>query len=132
MHKQDDRAKLEQKIRELEKEGQQKDEQIRRLEATLDQVTPLRRHLKRTVRLRLLWLDRGIAAKLKSQNAFKPQAVSTVPATSSELLERAHKADEQNLARYNQSATDNLSYRLYMGGRNRAAKAARTVLRKVR
>ncbi|RWZ78350.1 MAG: FkbM family methyltransferase [Candidatus Microsaccharimonas sossegonensis] len=92
----------------LEKELELKTEQINHLGATLGELTPLRRHFKRQLKIKLKNVNRKIYDSLKSHNKYAPLGIAAA------TIEAANNADKLNFSRYNQSKKAPPLLRLYI------------------
>lgn len=77
-------------------------EHAQTLQAMLDEVTPLRRHLKRHIRYRLKQVDQRITNTLEGNNNFSPKTFSDKSGTKGDaILQSAQADDAENFAAYN-------------------------------
>lgn len=95
------------------------------LENTLEEILPLRRHVKRNVKHRLIQADRRILGALTNGNDFKPEPVpASVQGSPKDRLATAAANDVANFAGYNRPAKHHPALPVY--------KTARTMLKKPR
>lgn len=99
------------KFAELEKETVLKGEYIAHLENVINEITPLRRHIKRQVVSRLKGIHKKNIAFLKSRRTYNPLS----PEIDCHDVEELLKIDKINFLRYNQSTHKTLALSLYLG-----------------
>lgn len=98
-------AWLEDTNRGLEKQLQAANQQVHDLQKLINEVTPLKKHLKRQVKQRLLKLDKKVTDKLAGDSKYVPHQVSQVKGNKQELLQHARDIDVQNFNRFNDRPT---------------------------
>jgi len=75
----------------------------------IDALTPLRKHFKRQVKIRLIKLDHKIANKLNGTRDYMPRAINE-----KYDLNSIQTYDQQNFEMYNEKITYNVLFRLYV------------------
>jgi FkbM family methyltransferase len=127
-------AWLESTIENLRQDNEAATAQIQHLQRTLNEMTPLRRHLKRQVRHHIIETDKKIVRKLSRKRDFTPAAHAPTPADSSRssLLDATRTYDSQNFERYSQAAKPRSALPAYMQSRHAVYKGLRQAKRKLR
>lgn len=103
---------LKQQVGNLEEEMALKNAYISHLERSLGEVTPLRRHFKRQLKLKLRGIDGRIMRKLGANATYTPTAPTTDP--DADLLAAVRDADHVNFVAYNQRHTPTFALSMYL------------------
>lgn len=122
----EEHAQLKQRVAELEKEVELKNQQVTSLERFIAEVTPLRRHVRRQVKHRLRATDQKIINKLGAVQSYTPM---TVDSDHKDTLESLFRADQANFATYNQAVRRTSSQKAYLTVRRAGIQAATKLLR---
>jgi FkbM family methyltransferase len=128
-------AWLESTIENLRQDNEAATAQMHHLQRTINELTPLRRHLKRQVRHHIGRADKKIVRKLSRKSEFKPVGGSvrrTEGASLESLLDAAGTYDSQNFERYHKAAKPRALLPVYMRSRNATYKGLRRMKQKVR
>lgn len=104
-----ERDRLKERAAELEQELKIRDQSIQRLDRLVRELTPLRRHIKRQIKLRMQTFDRKAISRLSAGRAYKP-----APVNSNVALADIHKIDSNNFSDYNQSCRIPLGLSVYL------------------
>jgi len=97
------------KLIDFEKEFELKTDQITHLGATLGELTPLRRHFKRQLKLKLKNINKRIYDSLKSNNKYRPLSLEDMKGQNVETI------DKLNFSRYNESKRAPYLLKIYLG-----------------
>jgi len=103
------------------------------LQTTLDEVLPLRKHLKRTLRYHLGRVDRKVARSLARSNNFKPVPVNAEADSQQDALKLAQISDNSNFTAFNRAPRQHPLMPVYRASRKAGVKTVsklRTVSRK--
>lgn len=119
------RDELQQRLVDMEKEIDLKTRYAVHLEGLISEMIPLRRHIKRQVKLRLRTLDQRMTTKLGTRRAYKPAAVTK----HGDLQAAAQQVDAANFRSYNRSAKKTLALSLYLSGRQAGINLVSRLLR---
>lgn len=127
-------AWLESTIENLRQDNESAHTQMHNLQTALNDMTPLRRHLKKQIRHHMGRADKKIVRKLSRKADFKPLPYDASPARQDvvSLLEEAAAYDQKNFRLYRKTAKPHALLPLYMNSRNKAYETFRTAKRKVR
>ena len=101
--------------------------QIQTLSALLNEVTPLRRHVLKSVKGKLASADRKITARLQNDNNFTPLDVELPPGS----IESAHEADRKNLDLFTTKRKSSPLLPAYSRIKRQGHRAARKVITKL-
>jgi hypothetical protein len=95
------------------------------LEGLINEITPLRRHLRRQVKHRLRSTDQKILNKLGSRGRYEPQS----PTDSTDLLAAAQLVDRANMRQYNMANRKSALQSVYLMTRRAGIETASRLLR---
>lgn len=105
---------LQQRVRDLEEEVAMKSAYAVHLERSISEITPLRRHIRRQLKMRLRGIDSRVAARLQSGRQYMPDDIKIEhDMTTQQVLSRVVDADSASFARYNRSTKQSFGLRLY-------------------
>lgn len=114
----------------LGQELKAKDQNIAQLQTALNEITPLRRHVKHQIKHRLIKIDKKILSKLERQNSFEAAPVANrYPSSPTRHLTLAKDSDLANFGTYNAAPRQHPALPLYQATR-KAAKTSISMLRK--
>jgi hypothetical protein len=116
---------LKQRVVDLEKELRLKEAYRMNLEATISEITPLRRHFKRQLKVRLRSFDGRMISKLQAGRAYHPAGVGQ----QDDLLEAARQADQINFTNYNHSTKRTIGLSFYLSIRHLGIEVVSRLLR---
>lgn len=126
----DNIAWLESTIDALHEENQELAESLYRHQQTLNEVMPLRRHIKRQIRHRLSQFDKKIRTRLARQQNFEPKSDESlnVQADRIDLLKQIVDYDRRNFLAYSQpAARPHILLPAYETARQTAVKVLRSI-----
>lgn len=130
----DQESKLTAQLNNLNQELAAKSQQAAQLESSLDEVTPLRRHIKKHIKERLKRVDQKISRRLVRANTFKAAPVSKgqLPNSPQIRLSLAKASDRDNFAAYNRAPKQHPGLPAYKMTKKIAKKTAKKLSKKTK
>jgi FkbM family methyltransferase len=127
-------AWLESTIESLREENEIAHAQEYLLQNTLNEVIPLRRHLKRQVRHNAVRADRRIVNKLSRKSKFQPIAGDVEPSANdgADMIDAAKEYDKKNFDSFSKATQSHAALPLYLASRNAAYKTLRKAKHKIK
>jgi len=125
-HTQDhDIEKLHDELAGLQLELELKNQHIAHMEATLNEVLPLRRHFKRQIKNKLRLINQKISHKLKPHRTYEPVILDV----SRPSLEVLINSDRANFTKYKNYSKISLGSKIYTKSRDRIFRTMSKLLR---
>lgn len=119
--------KVDQRTEELERVNTIKEEQINSLQTTINDITPLRKHIKRQVKQRLRNSEHRLILHLNHKSPYQPPKANGI--NEDDLLNQAQSIDIQAFSQYNKASKDRLAYRIYLPLRTLIVRLIKTILK---